>query len=170
MINYIVLCEDQQQETFIRRFLKNKKSARCTYDRAPDGKISAEQYVRENYPKWLEIARKKRKCLVVMIDADSAGANKRMRELEESCKNKNTNNREKNEEVAIFIPARNIETWLAYLDGEEIEEDKSYPKLSRERDCNRHVKKLSEMCNAGVLPKNAPPSLKDACEEWARLP
>jgi hypothetical protein len=66
-----------------------------------------------------------------------------------------------------FIPTWNIETWLAYLDGAEVDEGRSdYPRLDRERECQRHVEKLIQMCDAGKLREPSPLSLDAACSEY----
>jgi hypothetical protein len=72
--------------------------------------------------------------------------------------------------VAVFIPARNIETWLAYLDGQVVNENDAYPRLERERDCQHHVRRLYEMCQQGVLRQPAPQSLAAACVEYRARP
>lgn len=72
----------------------------------------------------------------------------------------------------MFIPTWNVETWLAYLSGETVDEaNKSYPKLPRARDCKPLVEELFKMCQAGALRQPAPASLVDACQEYAtRMP
>ena len=125
----LVLCEDEQQSAFICRFLK-KKGMSVEYDYAPPGKGSGEQYVRENYPEYLELARKKNRPLVVMIDADNLDADKRMRQLEDACQDQGVNNRGKAEAVAIFAPKAKVEDWIHHLLG-----DGKKGKLRRPRDC-----------------------------------
>ena len=69
------------------------------------------------------------------------------------------------------MPRRNIETWLAYLDaGKPVDEAKTYPRLRRARDCDRHAGTLFSMCRgARQLDAAAPLSLREACEEYGRL-
>ena len=79
--------------------------------------------------------------------------------------------RSANEPILHLIPARNIETWLAYLRGETVDERAIYPKLARERDCVPMVHTLKAMCDAGKLREPAPSSLVRACVEYReRLP
>ena len=67
----------------------------------------------------------------------------------------------------VFIPTWNIETWFAYLDGATVDEARSdYPRLTRERECQRHVDALTGMCRAGALRQPSPPSLGRACDEY----
>ena len=75
-----------------------------------------------------------------------------------------------NDPVIMAVPRRNIETWFAYLDGNEVNEASTYPKLARERDCDRHAQRLHAMCHEEQrLVEPSPPSLVEACQEYARL-
>ena len=162
--NIVVLCEDKQQKTFVRRFLKKFGCKRLRFVPFPEKQGAGEQFVRKEYVREVEASRKHGNILLVMIDADKDAAVRR-RQLESECK------LEKNDRVAVFMPARNIETWLAFLggDGEKVDETKQYPRLPRERECRTHVEKLFRFCEKGELPANAPPSLAVACNEWRRL-
>ena len=73
--------------------------------------------------------------------------------------------------VILVVPRRNIETWLAYLEtGKPVDEQERYPRLKRERDCNRHADNLFKMCHSGQrLDEAAPPSLREACAEYRKL-
>ncbi|WP_295445337.1 hypothetical protein [uncultured Thiodictyon sp.] len=69
--------------------------------------------------------------------------------------------------VLHIVPARNIETWLEYLKGEEVDErGKKLYKDSPERDCRPMVEKLKAMCDAQRLREPAPASLERACTEY----
>ena len=71
------------------------------------------------------------------------------------------------DDVAVFIPTWNIETWLAYLDGEDVDEERgNYPRLRRPRDCAEHVRRLAELCRRRALRQPAPWSLVTACREY----
>ena len=156
----LVLCEDEQQSAFICRFL-TKKGIPVEYDFAPPGKGSGEQYVRENYPGYLELARKKNRPLVVMIDGDNLGADKHLRQLEEECQKQGVDKRGKGEAIAIFVPEPDVEKWIRNL---------GVGNLRRARDCAPAVKKLSDICaSGGELPGDFPSSLRAACDEWRQF-
>ena len=159
----VLLCEDQQQAVFIRRFLAKKGRRVLRVDFAPPGKGSGEQYVRERYPKQLTTARKKKLALIVMIDGDNLGAQKRVRQLEEVCKERGVDNRGKAEPVAVFVPEPDIETWICHLDSD------LKGRLQRESDCKTAVQKLSAICEKGKLPGDFPSSLSHACDEWQQF-
>ena len=104
-----------------------------------------------------------------MLDGDRVGTAGRVDELDASCKEKGVAVRRPDEDVFVFVPTWRIESWFAYLDGETIcENEKDYPRLRRESDCQRHVEALSEMCRNGRLREPAPSSLSAACTEYAR--
>jgi hypothetical protein len=174
-VQIVLLCEDQQHEAFARRFLDRMgwSTRRLRIEKAASPRGSAEQFVRERFPRELAAYRTRRglvgQALVVMLDGDSRGLSSRQAELDGTCKARGIRPRELDERVVVLVPTWRIESWFAYLDGETINEKKpDYPRLKRPRDCQRHVDVLVEMCRDGQLRKPAPPSLSAACEEYNR--
>lgn len=170
-VQLVLLCEDGQHETFVRRFLKRVgwSTHRLRVEKASAG--SGEQFVRERYPVELSGYRGKRgqvgQALLVMTDGDASGTAGRLQKLDVECDGQGVERRQPAERVSVFIPTWNIETWLAYLDGGTVDEGrKDYPRLDRERECQRHVDQLAEMCRQGQLRDPAPESLKTACKEY----
>ena len=164
-----LLCEDNQHAAFVRRFLPEKHRPRQVPREGDEG--AGEQFVRKEYPARLDAARKTNSALIVVIDGDTKTVEERLRQLDEGCDRESIARRTDADRVAIFVPMRNIETWLYFLNGEvdgfeKIDESKRYAKLSRERECKPMVKKLREMCRRGNLPDEAPLSLRAACEEY----
>lgn len=106
-----------------------------------------------------------------MMDGDRYGVGGRLGQLDEACHAGGIDVRTPGERVAVFIPTWNVETWFAYLDSATVDEARpDYPRLPRERDCQRHVAALADMCRAGALRQPCPPSLDMACDEYrARL-
>lgn len=102
-----------------------------------------------------------------MLDGDRQGVDARCRELDEACDAAKVERRRSDERVAIFVPTWNIETWLAYLDGQRVDEQRNdYPRFEEAGDCQRHVDELHKMCRACQLRLPAPDSLVRACEEY----
>jgi hypothetical protein len=91
-----------------------------------------------------------------IIDADGRD---RYRELSDALRANEVVDRDDADRIAVFAPARNIETWLAYLAGQEVNEIDRYPRLPRERDCQQHVDTLVHMCDTGQLREPSPSSL-----------
>ena len=170
--NVVILCEDRQQEAFARRFLKRAgyNPRRFRVEISPKAKGSAEQFVRLQFPKELEYYRSKQhkvgQLLIAVTDADRQDVADRIRQIHQQVKEADMEERQIDEKVAIFVPSRNIETWLAYLDGQTVNEDDTYPKLDHEGECQRHVDSLYEMCQQGSLRLPSPPSLDGACREY----
>lgn len=172
-VQIVVLCEDLQHAVFVRRFLKKAgwPTRRLREEIAPPGRGSGEQFVRERFP--VELTAHRTNCsrvaaaLVVMIDGDNQGPRKRTDSLAQACQSSGVETPRPDERVAVFIPTWNIETWIAYLDGTSVEENKDdYPRLARERDCQPRVNHLWDMCQRGELRPPSPPSLDAACTEY----
>ncbi len=174
----ILLCEDLQQAVFARTFLIEYYGIhyrRIRIDFSSAGKGAAEQFVREHLP--AEVAKYRNRkdiriALVVITDADTLEPLERRTTLTQKFKEQGIDTPQASERIAIFIPKRNIETWIYFLLGKAVDEDKDYPHLQeRESDCNKAVRKLAQNCRKNFqLDPNAPPSLKEACEELKRIP
>lgn len=167
-VDAVLLCEDLQHEVFVRRFLKRVGLVRSLrVQKCPGG--SAEQFVRTRYPVELAALRKRhaKTALIVVIDGDSEGVQRRRNSLAAECLAVDIEDRTGAESVVILVPTWNIETWLAYLAGESVDKTKgNYPRLSKESDCQPQVEALASMCEHGELRKPAPASLQAACKEY----
>ncbi|NLE73036.1 MAG: hypothetical protein GX604_00155 [Actinobacteria bacterium] len=166
-VNIVILCEDTQQGVFANRFLElaGKSIRVMRIEKGP-----GEAFVRKQFPKELAYYRARKhkvdQALIVIIDADTLGVTKRVKQLEAAISEAGQDPRGVDERVALFVPARNIETWIAYLDGQTVNESDPYPKLRLESDCRRAVRCLHDMCQRNALREPAPPSLKQACDEY----
>lgn len=174
-VEVIVLCEDRQQECFIRRFLQQRGRDRYHFRPliSPKGRGSGEQWVRERLPRELKVHRsqigRRNTWLIVATDADTTSPQNRIRGFEQACKQAGVSIREDQEKVMFVIPKRNIETWFAFLRGEIVDEVKTYPRYEYESDCRDDVIRLEEMRQRGRLEPQPPPSLVATCQEFHRL-
>lgn len=171
-VRYILLCEDEQMACFIRRFLKERNIPRHDIREliAPAGRGSGEQWVRVRYPdELLAIRSMPGVALMVGTDADVGTVAERIASLDEECKKRGVPVRGRGEKVAILVPKRNIETWLAYLRQESVDESQCYPKYPSESDCRNDVRELERMCREQKLRDPVPPSLKAACAEFRNV-
>jgi hypothetical protein len=108
--------------------------------------------------------------LVVLIDADTGTLQERLNQLDRTLSGDSQQNRQADEAIAIFIPKRNIETWIHYLQGEAVDEETEYSKIEKnEATCKPYVENLAEQCRSQNLPDDAPASLQAACGELQRL-
>lgn len=174
-VELVILCEDLQQEVFARHFFIRRgfQRRKIRVRRNPRGQGAGEQYVREQYPQEVRAHRSRSSYLstflAVVIDADTHPVEHRLAQLDTALVNTSQPTRQTDEKIAIFIPKRNIETWLHYLMGETVDEIRAYPRLTRQSECKPYVEKLTEeICPSG-LPEDAPPSLHAACDELQRI-
>lgn len=171
----VILCEDQQQEVFIRHFLMRKgySQRQMRIERCPSGKQAGEQFVREKYPAELKALRQRsaraETALLVMIDADKRSVAETAKWLDAICSEQGVAVRNQDDRAALLIPSRNIETWIHFLGGEAVDEKTTYSKLRYESDCKPCVKELFEICSKGESPMDFPDSLKMACVEYQRV-
>ena len=168
----VLLCEDSQQEAFTRRFLEGMgwNTREIRVEKSPTARGSAEQWVREKFPDELKVYRKRRakaaSGLIAIIDADAKEVQERIDEFKEACDTKQVPFRGDSEAVAFSVPKRNIETWIHYLNGGDVNETDTYQKLERERLCKPAVGNLVQLCKTTGSPQESPPSLVTACSEY----
>jgi len=113
-------------------------------------------------------------ALVVMIDADNKTVEERLREFDAKLDAKkadlNQKTRDDDEKIAIFVPARNIETWFHYIFGyTDCNEQDDYKKYYTNDDAHKAAEILAKDICPDDLPENALPSLQHACNELKRL-
>ncbi len=177
MYNYtwiMLLCEDRQQEVFMRNFLvaRGVPKNRIRANPAPKGMGSAEQFVRNKYPQEVNTYRSKcnhlKIALAVMLDADIKKVVDRLNELDGSLVAALMDKRRSNERIGLFVPKRNIETWIHYLMGVEVDEERAYSKLKKESDCKSLVTQFAKDCSQ-PFKQEAPSSLQTACTELRRI-
>ena len=170
----VLLCEDKQTDAFVRRFLAPRfKGRQIQTLPLPAGGQSGEQWVRTQLPAQLKAIRQREDAfLIVVVDADNLTTAQRRRQLDEACKAEHVPLRHADDRALVLTPKRNIETWLAWLGGDEtaVSEEAEHPKLSRERDCKPMAERLYRMCHRDQrLDDPHPPSLFEACTEYRRL-
>lgn len=184
-VKIVLLCEDQQTNSFVRNFLKHRNFkdrdiTTCPLPRSNGG--AGEQSVRKQYPGQLQAIRSRRNAyLIVVIDADTHTLDYRHQQLKQECEKNHNHIPPRNSSdtnVLYIIPRRNIETWLAYLKNdknENVDESKNYKKIKCLRDCQKkdlkeYAESLYDMCHVHQqLRKPAPASLREACGEYRRL-
>jgi len=126
----VLLVEDEALECFVRRVLLAFGFRRrdIYVKRAPKGQGSAKAWVTRNYPEEVRTHRSKAGyqeniALVVGIDADEKAVEDRARELDAALEGAGLKKRDLGEKFCLVIPKWNIETWLVYLTGFDVQED-----------------------------------------------
>ena len=175
-VEVVILCEDRQQEVFIRRFLQRRGRERGQFRAliSPAGRGSGEQWVRERFPRELKAHRSQRarraNWLLVATDADARTVEERLHSFAKVCQDADVPFRGGQEKVLFIVPRRNIETWFAYLRGQTVNESDTCPRHECENDCRHEVERLDEMCRRQRLePVPPPPSLATPCDEFRRI-
>jgi len=164
---WVVLCEDEQHYAFARRFLAHmtQPGMRECYKVLGPG----HQGVRAKLGAEVLAIRRRGSmaALLAILDADGHGVAARRRYVLELCREEEIPRAD--DPVAVLVPERNIETWIAWLGGAEVDAVTRYPKLRRERDCEPAVKRLKELCDANKALAEFPASLAAACEDFERM-
>ena len=174
----IILCEDKQQDSFIRRFLKKAHGIQPhnlkVIPYPASGKGSGEQFVRNNYPNELKALRSRqhraKTTLIVAIDADKSETKDIVETLNSACTEKGIEPKNDQDNVAFVIPKRNIETWITWLSGTEVNENTPYEKLQKnESRCQPAVEKLYDLCKQNATQTDCPESIRAVCLEYRKV-
>jgi hypothetical protein len=182
----IILCEDLAHYLFIREYLIERGFNKDRIKRDSRGYNNAS--VINQYPKLIKAYRSqknyKRLAIIVMIDADEKTISERLKEIHTALNQTdgelNRDTRLKDEEIAIFIPDRNIETWFYYInfdrncsddkeDYKKGDKGKEMMQINQINLAKNSAKKLhQEICTQGIH-QIALESLRHACNELQRI-
>ncbi len=175
----VVLCEDKLHRVVVYRFLRSWGVGAHAIRMLPGPSSGAgEKYVRDRYPDEIKAFRarsaKARTALIVMVDADTRSVRERQAQIDAACRtDPRLAPRAPEEAVAHIVPKRNVSTWLAYLNGESVDEDTDYTARfsfrQNESACHPLIDGLSKQCRKQEDPGDRPPSLRIACDEFGRI-
>jgi len=177
-VRVTILGEDYVQVSFARRVLVELGFSRHEInDRpVPNGDGSGEKWVRTDYPKQVALNRSKRshqQCtLLVSIDADNRSIVDRRNQLDQALTNAELAPRGNDEPIAIWVPTRNIESWLKHFAGEVVNEETNYKNKVNQLNLNQAAAGfVAEFRQWELSPGNFQtlPSLLDAYTEWKRI-
>jgi len=173
--DYVILCEDERQYTFARRFLigrgahDRKFTARCS----PPGRGSGQKWVLDHFADELQALRRYRapgRALVVLLDADTRSVEERLQDLQTVLRESGVAPISPNERVGIFVAKRNIETWILHVTNPHahgLDEQSDY---SRQTLADRWQSIVQEYAHARKpKPNTAPRSWHAACRDWDRV-
>lgn len=177
-VRVIILGEDQRQVSFARRVLMNLRFSSHEISKAPvpNGDGSGAQWVQTEYPRQVAVNRSKRshqQCtLLVSIDRDDQTVLARKQQFDEILRSKQMSPRSNDEPVAIWVPSRNIETWISHFTGQDVDETEDYKSRTRRIDLKDVAEGFVKEFHAW---KQSPQtfttlsSLSDAYEELSRI-
>ena len=172
---YHVLCEDVQMRNFIHSVLAEHdiNSGKIRDSNCPPGEGSGEAFVRRELPNEIKILHATnyiKKVLIVCTDADVLKADERIRKLENEVKAQRVKWNSDSELVVLWVPKREIETWIHFLRGEQVDEKTSYRHSGRPVSCKKEAELFSKYCqDIEEMDCSMVPSLMSAKKEYVRV-
>jgi len=170
----IVLCEDKAHEVFVVRFLKKQWKGRNIRVRPyPKSRGSAKQFVQERIEDEVKELRRRQasSVLVVVQDVDELTVEQARTLLDAKI----TPPRKSDDPIVFVLPKWHIETWIAYLNNECVDESDSsaykskYKEISESKQVHEYVDHLATQCKENKILESPPPSLVEACNEFTRI-
>lgn len=172
----IVLCEDKAHEMFVTRFLKTGWRVKPRDIRVrsyPSGRGSGKKFVMDTVAQEVEALRRRAASTILLViqDADEDSVDQAKSKLDARLETR----RQSDEPIAYIIPKWHIQTWIAYLHGEDVDEtDKTtyesrYRKLSESKDVHGPIDRLADRCKRNLPLESPPDSLVASCEEFSRV-
>ncbi len=128
----VVIVEDDHHKMLIYRYLLRNglSSHQITIKLSPSGKGSAEQWIRTAYASEVKAYRirqaKAATALIVIIDADTKTVQERVAQLSRTLDEEGLPEIENQEQIALLIPKRNVETWILCLTEQTVDEATDY--------------------------------------------
>lgn len=171
---YTILCEDKLTHCYVRHFLIAQGiSGRKIFPLPLPADGCGEQYVRQEFPKYLSVLRSKNfdsNVLVVALDADKRTLLERKNQLDDACNAADVPLRSESDRLLVFIPKRNIETWIKYFDGATVNEEEDYAHFlnGHESDCYPAAEKMATEFSVENFIFELP-SLQSAHNEYSNL-
>jgi hypothetical protein len=176
-VHVVVLCEGLKDYRFAYKCL-----VRCGWrpDQIapkvlPSGKGSAFTFVLNNYVAEVQANRhekKKQRALLALIDADTQSEDAREKELDSRLHAAGQKPRQARERIALWVPRRQLETWVHFLTHGKADEETDYKREHAVKDPEYipAAERLAQLLAARrKLPPKAVPSLKKAVVEFERL-
>ncbi len=189
-VQWLLLGEDEQALTFLYRLVVGLGANRRRVTKLPPASdvtgACGSQYVVDRYarelPGFRAQAAKAKTALLVHLDADDRSVKARREELDRAVNSVRLKPRWDNEAIALLIPKRNLETWIAALDPTQLEarrgadpnlplEERVFRHLSAESGCSGAVEALIHLLKSRAPAPLIPdlPSLDEAVFELRRV-
>jgi hypothetical protein len=175
-VNLVIVCEDVQQSVFARHYLIKRgfEARKIRVVQNPAGRGSGEQFVRNYLVQEVKEFRRKSSfqeslAVAALVDADTFSVEERLNQLNKALAEEGLDEIQPDERIAVFVPKRNIETWIRFANDRSVDEVTAYPKLFPPRSCKKEVDLyVDTICRAGI-PEDAPPSLVHASHELDKI-
>lgn len=176
--NIIVVCEDQEHQNLVRRYLIRVGHASRSIRFYLPQQGSGSQYVRQQFPRQIAacrsiLGRGTRAFLILMTDADNLTVLLRERTLHDELVHAGGAPIGPTEPVVILIPKWQVETWIKCLLGIAMDEEdqrSDQPPVTAD-----DIKHAASALYGWTRPNATPsgtcvPSLEAAIPRWRRIP
>lgn len=167
-----MLGEDRRQESFFRRYLRQRGLTALRYEVAPRGRGSAVQWVLERYPDEVKAVRQRRRenvALLVVVDGDNQGVAARKAQLDKALTDNGMDPRGADERIALCVPTWSIESWLLELNGVAGVDEGTDKKRDWDQAERQGAGTISAAVKKKLEGKYSLPSCTDAQEELKRI-
>lgn len=171
---YYILCEDAQMDSFINAFLKcNGISSRKRYTiPIPAGQGCGEAFVRRKLPTEIKMLHSKNYnnlAVIACTDADKLSVANREKMLIDEVKKEFPKWENKDEMLIVWIPKKEIETWIEFFKDPEVDEEMEFKHSGKPIECTDEARKMYKYCSGEVRYENALSSLTKAKDEFGRV-
>lgn len=173
-VQVVVLCEGVRDYRFAYRCLVQRgwrpDQIRANYSKGGSGF----DHVLDDYPVEVRANRKGEghRDLLVIIDGDEEKEEGRKRQLEQHLREAREPSRKPGERIAIWVPMRQLETWIYFLkhgSADEVAEYKEDSKV-KDRDLLPVARKFARiLAKEQALPRGALSSMRSAVKEFERI-
>jgi len=168
---YVLLCEDDMQETLVRTYLKQcgVLSHDIVLRNADGSKHGGIGWVLRQFPAELNTCRQRHKraktCLIVMADGDDLAVADREREFQDEAAFTAA------DPLVVLLPKRHVETWVCAATGRSVTEAEDCKKYRLERSDIREAARQIHTWARSELPDDSTcvPSLWAALPRWRRI-
>ena len=167
-----ILCEDLVHEVLVKSFLKTGwnigphvlRPVRC----------GSKNRLDERFPEEVRALRSRSASTILLVvrDADQEETDNIKKRLDGMIA---PNTRSQQANIVYFLPKWHIETWLAYLDGETVDENEkqrykdNYHAIAESKEGHRFADDIAYKCSQRTALPSLPPSFADACVEFERI-
>lgn len=172
----VILCEDRRQSNLVRRYLKKAGLARNAreFRDKPSPSGDAKNFIRQEYPKEIKelISKEDQRdlVLIVVIDADTHTVKDRFAWLHAKLENGELKAKSQQNRIFVLVPKRNVETWIWFLNGNNVNETDDYKRNVKTKHCTHAVEELVELRKRGwSFSEGTPSSLIAGCAELKRI-
>jgi hypothetical protein len=175
-VRVVVLCEGMADYRFAYRCLRQCgwREDQITANISRSGRGSAYDHVLDAYPAEVHANRKGvgQRDLLVVIDADTQPEGGRERQLAERLRIAGEPARGRKERISLWVPRRQMETWVYFLKHGKADEQTDYKRLHAVRDEDRQpeAQKFARMlATRQPLPPGVVRSMRKAVDEFERI-